>query len=522
MSLSSLRRNKKRAALRGVALSSALMLGACNLAPTYKDPKFVVPAAWRGQGLFHVAQPQDSALRSDWWALFNDPTLNTLETQAQTSNGDLQAAAERFAQARTIVMEARSDLLPHFGLSFGGSDNKSSADRLFRYKGPITATDEFYGGIASWEPDLWSSIRNRVRSQKYYAQQLAAQYASARLSLQADLATDYFALRGLDAQNAIYTQSIAFYKQALKMTEVRLQNQNATGIDVARAQNQLYMTEAHQLDVQAQRDVMEHAIAVLVNVSPSAFHIVPVDQRSDAEPVIPTGLPSEILQRRPDVAASEREMAQANAMIGIARAAFYPHVSFNAQGGFDANGFDLAKLANSFWTYGASVTMPIFEGGLRRAQLQRTWSSYRETRDNYRMTVLNAFKDVENGMSVTARLRSENDRLKKAVQAAMQTQKLTMVLYKGGADNYLEALIAQVSTLDARINQAQVQSQALQSTVRLVRALGGGWQDKMLPTPDQTMTFDVLQYDNLHHPAAAGGITTVKPENFENLTGQTK
>ena len=156
------------------------------------------------------------------------------------------------------------------------------------------------------------------------------------------------------------------------------------------------------------------------------------------------------------------------------------------------------------------------------AQLQRTWSSYRETRDNYRMTVLNAFKDVENGMSVTARLRSENDRLKKAVQAAMQTQKLTMVLYKGGADNYLEALIAQVSTLDARINQAQVQSQALQSTVRLVRALGGGWQDKMLPTPDQTMTFDVLQYDNLHHPAAAGGITTVKPENFENLTGQTK
>ncbi|MCI1437170.1 MAG: efflux transporter outer membrane subunit [Acetobacter indonesiensis] len=505
--------------LKGAALATLTALSACDLAPTYQAPHFIVPASWHGQGLFHDAQPQETVMRSDWWTLFTDPTLNTLEAQAMAGNADLQAAAERFIQARSIVMEARSDLLPHFALAFGSSNNKSSSDRLFRYKGPITATDEFYGGMASWEPDIWSSIRNRVRAQKYYAQAQAAQYASARLSLQAELATDYFALRGLDAQNAIYTQSISYYQQALRVTQTRLDNQDATGIDVARAKNQLYMTQARQLDVQAQREVLEHALAVLVNASPSSFHIPEVAHQDTAEPVFPLGLPSELLQRRPDIAVAEREMAQANRAIGIARAAFYPHVSFNANGGFDANGFDLANLANSMWSYGASVTMPLFEGGLRRAQLQRTWSNYRETRDHYRMAVLSAFKDVENGLSMTARLRAENTRLKQAVDAAMQSQTLTMTLYKGGADGYLDALIAQVNTLDARIEQAQVQARALQAAVGMVRALGGGWNDRLLPTPDQTMTFTGFQYEGLHHPTPVGGIDSPpNPDQYENLT----
>lgn len=505
--------------LRGGILATLTALSACDLAPTYQVPHFVVPTSWHGQGLFRDAQPQDTVLRSDWWTLFEDPTLSTLEAQAMDGNADLQAAAERFIQARSIVMEARSDLLPHFALAFGSSNNKSSSDRLFRYKGPITATDEFYGGMASWEPDIWSSIRNRVRAQKYYAQAQAAQYASACLSLQAELATDYFALRGLDAQNAIYTQSITYYQQALKVTQTRLDNQDATGIDVARAKNQLYMTQARQLDVQAQREVLEHAVAVLVNASPSSFHIPEVSNQDTAEPIFPLSMPSELLQRRPDIAIAEREMAQANRAIGIARAAFYPHVSFNANGGFDANGFDLANLANSMWSYGASVTMPLFEGGLRRAQLQRTWSNYRETRDHYRMAVLSAFKDVENGLSMTARLRAENVRLKQAVDAAMQSQTLTMTLYKGGADGYLDALIAQVNTLDARIEQAQVHARALQATVSLVRALGGGWNDKLLPSPDETMTFTGFQYEGLHHPDPVGGIDSPRnPERYENLT----
>ncbi|MCP9320583.1 efflux transporter outer membrane subunit [Acetobacter persici] len=509
----------QRKILKAATLAALTALSACDLAPAYQAPHFVVPMSWHGQGLFHEAQPQETVMRSDWWTLFADPTLNTLEAQAMNGNADLQAAAERFIQARSIVMEARSDLLPHFALAFGSSNNKSSSDRLFRYKGPITATDEFYGGMASWEPDIWSSIRNRVRAQKYYAQAQAAQYASARLSLQAELASDYFALRGLDAQNAIYTQSISYYQQALRVTQTRLDNQDATGIDVARAKNQLYMTQARQLDVQAQREVLEHALAVLVNASPSSFHISEVATQDQEEPVFPLGMPSELLQRRPDIAVAEREMAQANRAIGIARAAFYPHVSFNANGGFDANGFDLANLANSMWSYGASVTMPLFEGGLRRAQLQRTWSNYRETRDHYRMTVLSAFRDVENGLSMTARLRAENVRLKQAVDAAMQSQTLTMTLYKGGADGYLDALIAQVNTLDARIEQAQVQARALQAAVSMVRALGGGWNDKLLPTPDQTMTFKGFQYEGLDHPAPVAGIDSPPdPAQYENLT----
>lgn len=193
-------------------------------------------------------------------------------------------------------------------------------------------------------------------------------------------------------------------------------------------------------------------------------------------------------------------MAQANRAIGIARAAFYPHVFFSANGGFDSNGFNLANLANSMWSYGASVSMPLFEGGLRRAQLQHSWSVYRETLDHYRMTVLSAFGDVENGLSLTNRLRAETERLEQAVGTAQKAQTLTMTLYKGGADNYLDALIAQVNTLDARIDRVQVQARALQSTVGLIRALGGGWRQKDLPTPDATMTFGIMQYSGLQTP----------------------
>lgn len=460
----------------GGVLASLFGLSACDLAPAYHPPHYIVPASWHGQGLFREATPQSVALNADWWTLFADTTLNTLEAQATANNADLQAASERFLQARAMVKEAHSALLPHFGVAFGASDNKSSADRLFRYKGPITATDEFYSGLASWEPDIWSALRNRVRVQKFYQQEQENQYAAARLSLQAELATDYFALRGLDAQNAIYQQSITYYQQALRVTQTRLANQDATGIDVARAQTQLYMTQAHQLETQAQREVMEHAIAVLVNEDPTTFQITPQNLLSDAEPIIPTGIPSDLLERRPDIAVSEREMAQANRGIGIARAAFYPHLFFSADGGFDSNGFNLANLANSMWSYGASVSMPLFQGGLRQAQLQQSWALYRETLDHYRTTVLSAFKDVENGLSMTARLRNENERLKLAVKAALQAQTLTMTLYKGGADSYLDALIAQVNTLTARIDQAQVQTQALQSTISLIRSLGGGWK----------------------------------------------
>ena len=508
--------------LRGACVASMLLLAGCDLAPAYHTPHYVIPTTWQGQAPFAPAHPMDDSVRADWWKGFADPRLDALEAEATAHNGDLQAASERFMQARAVVSEARSDLLPHFGIAFGGSNNKSSAERLFRYKGPITDSDEFYGGMASWEPDFWSSIRNRVRLQKDYAQEQAAEYASARLSLQAELASDYFTLRGLDAQADIYTQSIRYYEDSLRVTRTRLQDQAASRLDVARAENQLYTTQAHLLDIQAQREVMEHAIAVLVNVAPSSFHLAADSHLNANRLAVSPGLPSELLERRPDVAMAERQMAQANRAIGIARAAFYPHVSFRMDGGFGDNGFNLANLANSMWTYGATATLPVFEGGLRRAQLQQSWSAYRETRDHYRMTVLTAFRDVEDGLSRTKRLDGENARLRAAVGAASQTQDITMNLYKGGLAAYLDVLIAQVSTLEARIQQVEVQTRYLQAQVGLIRACGGGWDASLLPAPNRLPSVGPLQYSGLHQARPVGDVPAPRtrgedPE--DNLTG---
>ncbi|MFT8421495.1 MAG: efflux transporter outer membrane subunit [Gluconacetobacter sp.] len=513
-------RSLRRTMLSGGAMLSLAALSACDLAPAYHPPTYIVPASWHGQGAFATATPADAQLPSNWWTLLHDPQLDALEDRAVAANADLQAAAERFVQARAMVMSARADLLPHFGLAFGASDNKQSADRLFRYKGALTQTDEFYGGLASWEPDFWSEIRNQVRMAKFSAQEKAADYAGARLSLQSELASDYVALRGYDAQDAIYRKSIAYYQQALKVTQTQLVNQAAPRLDLARAQNRLYVTQAAELDIQAEREVTEHAIAVLTNSAPSDFHITPTDTLTFVRAHIPVGVPSDLLQRRPDVASAEREMAQANRAIGVSRAAFYPHILLHANGGFDANGFDLANLANSMWSYGASASMPIFEGGMRRAALQASWASYRETRDHYRSSVLAAFREVEDGLSRTNRLWAENDRLKAATSAALEMQTMTMTLYKGGVSAYLDAIIAQEAALEAQIAQVQVETRYFQAEIGLIRALGGGWNDRLLPTPDQTMTFSVLQYDGLHHPAPTGGIDSVRDETpFDNLSG---
>ena len=503
----------------GSALS-LLGLSACDLAPTYKAPSFVVPASWQGQAPFAVATPADTLLPENWWIMLHDPLLNELEERATADNGDIQAAAERFIQARSLVAAARSELLPHASLEAGASDNKQSADRLFRNGATLTQTEEDYGGLVSWEPDFWSSIRNRVRSQKQFAQQRAADFAMARLSTQAELARDYIELRGYDAQDAIYSQSIAFYKRAVTITENQVQNQAAPRLDLARAQAQLYTTQAAQLDIQAARQVTEHAIAVLTNSSPSAFHIPQVQTFSFIQPSIPTTVPSQLLQRRPDIASAEREMAQANREIGIARAAFYPHIALKLGGGFASNGFDLANLANSLWTYGASLDMPLFDGGLRRAELQRTWSAYRETRDEYRMKVLDAFREVEDGLSRTERLSKENTALEQAVKANLDTQNMTMTLYQGGVGTYLEAIFSQENTLESRIHQVEVATRLYTADVDLIRSLGGGWSVKALPTMDQTLSIAPLQYDNLHHPKAVGDVTASQhPEQFENLTG---
>jgi len=508
---------------RSGILLLALNLSACmngpaiDLAPAYQPAQFVVPASWHGASPFVDAKPSDGELRRDWWKLFNDPVLSTLEEQAMAANPDLQAAAERFIQARDLIMKARSGLVPHVGLGFDASDNKGSVSRLFRAPDdPLYGTSVSGGGVASWEPDCWSAIRNKTRVEIYRAEQRAAEYALARLSLQAEIASDYFTLRGLDAQNATYVQSIAYYKKSLAIVNDRFIGMIASGLDVARAEYLLHSTEAKLLDIQTKRQVMEHAIAILVNRVPASFTIAPVDELKMVNFTIPQKIPSTLLERRPDIASMDRNMAQANREIGIARAAFYRNVVFGADGGSLDNGLNLIKLANSFWSYGSSISLPVFQGGYRRAQLQQSWSLYRETEDRYRSTVLNAFREVENGLSQTKLMSAEVERQDAAVGAALKTQNLSMELFKGGLNSSLELIYAQVNTLTARITSVEIKTQLLQSSVALVRSLGGGWDRKQLPADEQIQPFDIFQYDKLGKPLPAGGIDVKADNNAVN------
>ena len=513
-----------RAAVRWASfMLLALILPGCSwfpaldLSPSYKPPEYVVPASWRGSSPFVEAKPADDELRQDWWKLFDDPALNRLIEQAMAANPDLQAAAERFVQARDVMMKARAQYLPKLGLGFGASNNRISSEKLFRPEGiPLQQSTMELGGIASWEPDFWSALRNATRVEIYRAEERAADYGLARLSLQAEIAADYFTLRGYDAQVSIYNQSITLYKQSLMLVERQYAGKIASALDVARVESLLFSTETKLAQIQGQRQVTEQAIAILVNMAPASFEVDPVDDIRVAKFTIPQTIPSTVLERRPDIASMERRMAQANRVIGIARAAFFPNVSFRLGGGYENDGFSLIKAATSFWSYGSAIELPVFQGGYRRAQLQQAWSAYRETEDLYRSTVLNAFREVENNLSLTNRLTVAVNRQDAAVGANFKTQNMTMELYRGGLASSLELIYAQVQTLAARIDLVVIKADLLKSSVSLIRALGGGWNRKQLPDDEQIQPFDTFQFVNLAKPKPIGGIDVNAGNNWVN------
>jgi multidrug efflux system outer membrane protein len=493
--------------LVAVNLSACNMFPALDLSPAYQQPEYVVPVSWHGSSPFVEAKPSDGELRPDWWKLYDDPVMDSLVEQAMAANPNLQAAAERFVQARDMMMKARSQYFPRLGLGFGASDNRASQNALF-FPRDISqfGTSVSVGGLASWEPDFWSALRNATRIETYRAEERAADYGLARLSLQAEIGANYWTLRGYDAQIAIYSQSIVLYKRSLDIVKAQFAGAIASALDVARVESLLFTTEAQLAKVQGQRQMTEQAIAILVNMAPASFTIKPVDDLRVANFTIPRTIPSTLLERRPDIAGMERQMAQASRAIGIARAAFYPNVTFRAGGGFEDVGFNLISLANSFWSYGATVSLPFFQAGFRRAQLQQSWSAYRETEDRYRSTVLNAFREVENNLSLTNQLTLAANRQDAAVGATFKAQNLTTELYQGGLASSLELIYAQVATLTARIESVQIKADLLQSSVALIRALGGGWNRNQLPTDEQIQPFGTFQYVNLDKPPAVGGI----------------
>jgi NodT family efflux transporter outer membrane factor (OMF) lipoprotein len=497
----------RRAAWLALALVPGCVSGGgFDLAPAYHPTQLVVPESWHGASPFAVAQPADDATRTAWWTAFGDPTLDALEVQATDANPDLEATAERFVQARARMMEVRSQLMPQLGAAGGISDNRQSDQRLFR---PSTIDHEAtlsLGALASWEPDLWDEIRNASRMEIFHAQSMAAEYANARLSMQAELADDYFTLRGLDAEIAIYTQTIEYYGQSLAVVTTQYQGQLASSLDVARAQYQVSSAQATRIDLVARREVTEHAIAALVNRSASSFQVAPVDQLNVPTIAVPSVVPSSLLERRPDIAAREREMAEANRSIGIAIAAFFPHISLGGLLGLEGDPTSFFQLGNGFWSYGSVVSIPIFDGGLRRAQLQHTWSSYRETEDHYRSTVLDAFRDVEDGLTNTRWLALELEQRRQATEAAQAAQSLSTELFRGGLASSLELIYSQVNTLDSRVAVVELTANLLRSVVALIRSLGGGWAASDLPAEDAIQPFDPFQFWDLDRPRAAGGI----------------
>jgi outer membrane protein, multidrug efflux system len=479
-----------------IALAVAGILAGCNLAPVYDPPHTLLPDSYQGSGAFRVAQPEEAlSPRGDWWTLFGDEELNQLEEQLGRENPTLAAAAELYMQARDLAAEAQSQLYPQIGAQALVSDNRESAHHLFSaFNQPRQEASNVIAGTASWEPDFWGAIRNSAHAQKRLAQASAADLATARLSLEAELANDYIAVRGYDVELEVLRQSIIAYQKAVEVARLRMQGKIASDLDLARALSELDSARAQETETQLQRDLMQHAVAVLVNAMPSSFSIAPVKEFTLTPPRVPAGVPSELLQRRPDIASAERQMAAANVEIGVSRAAFYPNITLGATAGFEDNAFNLASLPNSLWSVGAGAMLPLFEGGLRRAELQRSWSQYAQTRDGYRSTVLASFQEVENGLSLTQRLATEVAQQREASDQAVQALNISTMLYDDGLDNYLSVAVAQVTALAAQTAEVQILTRQIQASVSLIRALGGGWTAQSLPTEKQTLPFGPLDY----------------------------
>ena len=410
----------KRARLLALA-GGTWCLAACDLAPHYQPPVITIPASFKEAGPWQQARPADREPRGPWWEAFDDRILNGLETQIDAANPDLTAADAAYAQARALAAQAEASLVPWITAGGSLSANKQSADRPLRSASQPT----FYGANtlsaqASYELDLWGSVRNAVASGKAQAQASAATLESVRLILHAELATNYVLLRGLDAEIQLLADTVVAYTRALELTRNREAGFIASGLDVSRAETQLETAKAQKSDAIARRAVLEHAIARLVGQPASTFSLPP-DATLIPLPDIPPGLPSSLLLRRPDIAAAERRAAAANALIGVAEAAFYPTLTLGLGGGTQATSLNLLSLPNSFWSVGPAISLPIFNGGLLQAQEAGVKAQFDAAAADYKGTVLDAFQEVEDNLARLHWLEEEANEENAAVAAAQRT-----------------------------------------------------------------------------------------------------
>jgi NodT family efflux transporter outer membrane factor (OMF) lipoprotein len=456
------------------------LLAACTAGPDYVRPTVEAPAAYKESSGWKQAQPGDHILRGAWWEAFNDPLLNELERQVSISNQTLAQAEARYRQARSLVQSARSAYVPTVSASASADRSRASASGNTFNRG---VRDSFsISADAVWELDLWGRVRRSVESSQASAQASAADLESLRLSAQAELAQDYFLLRALDTQKQILEDTLEAYQRTLQLT----QNQYAAGIvaraDVVQAQTQLKSTQAQALDIGVQRAQLEHAIALLVGRPASTFSIAPATLTAEP-PAIPVGMPSELLERRPDIAAAERSMAAANAEIGVATAAYYPSITLSAIAGFQGSTLaNLVSAPNRFWSLGPSLVHPFFDGGARRALTDQAVAAYDASVASYRETVLTGFKEVEDNLAALRILEEEARIQDEALQLARQSVQLTTNQYKAGLVSYLNVIVVQTSALDLERSAVAIRNSRLAASVALIRALGGGWTASDLPT----------------------------------------
>jgi NodT family efflux transporter outer membrane factor (OMF) lipoprotein len=463
--------------LLSVGLGASLA-AACAVGPDYHRPQFDAAANYKEAADWKPSQPNDVLSRGPWWKIFNDDVLDGLEAQIDISNQNVKAAEAAFEQSRALVAQARAGFWPTIAASLGMQRQGQPVVTTSAGGVPIPTrtTNTYTAGVsANWDIDIWGRIRRSTESSVASAQASSAALAAARLSAQSELATDYFELRAQDQLQKLLDDTVEAETLSLHITESRYKFGVAARADVVTAQTQLLGSQAQQVNAKIQRAILEHAVAVLIGKQPAEFTLAPAAMRSDV-PTVPAGVPSTLLERRPDVAEAERKMAAANAQIGVAKAGYFPNLTLSGQDQYSSTTFSrLIRNSNRIWAVGPALAETLFDGGLVRAQVRGARASYEGTVDNYRQTVLASFQQVEDEIVTLRVLEQEGAIEDETVKAAREAEALTLNQYKAGTVPYSSVITSQTTRLSAEETALQVLSTRLQASVALIEALGGGW-----------------------------------------------